>query len=268
MSDDLLSDHIEYLIQHASDALDARGAPSSSEHAGLKSAQDKSRQLALDAALLALGHAILDAKHRGYTIHVSATAPGFKAWGVGDTPPEIVPRRPKHVEEVLAEEPKERVIDVRDAVHTRELMTIDEAQRAQRGDELLAKIIDELGEVRRYELSVELKSEMSSLLMRVDEDQLEELAKIDINAQRLVVLFLVARARSAQQIADEIDVAYMERETLTQDVRRLFYHITEHVQSQHLGFIHGMALKHEPRHGKSWFDDATFFDEQIRDRLA
>lgn len=88
-------------------------------------------------------------------------------------------------------------------------------------------------------------------LLRETVDSRDDWSKFHEEHQRVLIAYIVARARRVQ---DEIS-ASLKFDTVEEQLGDVFRMMTKYSKIEQPGFVHGLARNHDPKN-ESWFDDA------------
>jgi hypothetical protein len=130
------------------------------------------------------------------------------------------------------------------------------AALAARQEAAAAQVVRRLGPTPRLERKAHIDRELARLLTLKSTD-FDEWSDVSPDFYRAVVGWVAARARALQGAA-ETHPGYPDKGRLDS----LFNALSKHSKKKRLGFIHGLALTHEPK-SNSWTQDALEFETRL-----
>lgn len=167
-----------------------------------------------------------------------------------------------------ASEPSERGVITPSAIEAlRQSMTssaaferthIEVDVRVAYAQEHLSQTLSQLGSPGKLDSHSALKCELGKLKVHSDDETLEHWAHYPREAHLALSHMLVARCRSLQSAPHHVE------DDLHREVQRIFGQLQAHLKREQAGFVHGMALKHEPKYGTSWSDDIKHWQSQLK----
>ncbi len=126
----------------------------------------------------------------------------------------------------------------------------------------LDRIIRQLGSPGPMSTGAQLSGEVGQLRAATRDDQLERWFLLDRRERRALVHYLVSRARATQVCAEEIG----QSERVTEAIREIFTTLHRYLnQGESLGFIHGLALSHQPKHSDDWVSETLHWRDVLKE---
>lgn len=141
--------------------------------------------------------------------------------------------------------------------HVQELLNA--AARAQQASQALTTLIEEnaVPEVIPATDSLVWRMEERGRVQALVDEGLEHLVELEPFLQIKFCEMVQARIRALQRLTPH-----------DQELKGLHFKMRRFLETERPGFAHGFAFDHAPQHGVTWYDDARYLEQHLRQALA